>query len=234
MIFTCIIFELTQQDLKNWRSFNDNYLSITLFNKKIHSPKFSRIRTFGGNSSLPKKDEQGKSIHYPSVGVFSLDPPPLMSLTPLSCVVQMLLLYKHIVRDALDSGYPGWSSCNTHNTTRLDHRLAQSKHSAGTLCTWRLIPELRAGWCWRGQLVPTMGFRVTKHSRLGVDIVFVHPPCISLYYCENILSNVADINILGLCTKIEEDDSKMTKRLQICFANTFFRFNFSGKCVAPW
>ena len=80
----------------------DNYLSITLFNKKIHSPKFSRIRTFGGNSSLPKKDEQDKSIHYPSFGVlYSLDPPPLMSLTPLSCVLQMLL-DKHIVRDALD------------------------------------------------------------------------------------------------------------------------------------
>ena len=42
--------------------------------------------------------------------------------------------------------------------------------------------------------------------------MFVHPPCISLYYCENILSNVADINILGLCTKIEEDDSKMKKK----------------------
>ena len=52
---------------------------------------------------LPKKDEQDKSIHYPSFGVlYSLDPLPLMSLTPLSCVVQMLLLYKHIVRDALD------------------------------------------------------------------------------------------------------------------------------------
>ena len=194
----------------------DNYLSITLFNKKIHSPKFSRIRTFGGNSSLLQKDEQDKSIQV-MVFVFLGS----SSLTPLSCVVQMLL-YKHIVRDTLDSGYPAWSSCNNHNTTRLDHRLAQSKHSAGTLCTWRLIPELRAGWCWRGQLVPTMGFRVTKHSRLGVDIVFVHPPCISLYYCENILSNVADINILGLCTKIEED------------VNTFFRFNFSRKCVAPW
>ena len=77
-----------------------------------------------------------------------------------------------------------------------------------------------------------MGFRVTKHSRLGVDIVFVHSPCISLYYFENILSNVADINILGLCTKIEEDDSKMTKRFQICLVNTFFRLN-SRENVLP-
>ena len=198
---------MTQQDF--WRKkiegvltrIWDDYLSITLFNKKVHSPKFSRIRTFGGNSSLPQKDEQDKSIQV-MVFVF-------LGSSSCNALNTTQLCRTNAVRQTHRTwytGYPAWSSCNTHNTTRLDHRLAQSKHSAGTLCTWRLIPELRAGWCWRGQLVPTMGFRVTKHSRLGVDIVFVHPPCISLYYCENILSNVADINILGLCPKIQEDD----------------------------
>ena len=74
-----------------------------------------------------------------------------------------------------------------------------------------------------------MGFRVTKHSRLGVDIVFVHPPCISLYYCENILSNVADSNILGLYTEIEEDDSKMTSKL----CEHPLSFQFLGKMCGP-
>ena len=63
--------------------------------------------------------------------------------------------------------------------------------------------------------------------------MFVHPLCISLYYCENILSNVADINILGLCTKIEEDDSKMKKKTSDLLGEHLLSFQFLGKMCCP-
>ena len=104
MIFTCIAFKLTQHDFWNiWRSLTriwDNFLSITLFNKKGSLTKVFQNQNFRGKFFTPQKRLAGQK--YPSFGVlYSLDHPPLMPLTPLSCVVQMLL-DKHIVRDTLD------------------------------------------------------------------------------------------------------------------------------------
>ena len=88
---------------KNWRSFNAHLrwlFKYYSFQQKGSLTKVFQNQNFWGKFFTPPKRRAGQK--YPSFGVlYSLDHPPLMPLTPLSCVVQMLL-DKHIVRDTLD------------------------------------------------------------------------------------------------------------------------------------